>query len=123
MRLLCEQRNLLTRIEQAADGKHGIVFASIRIEKNRIPAVVDDLLASGLGITGMDEVEHPFAGSDDHVGLGQSLRSYVAVPLQPAAFFGLAPMHNFPPTDEVPMGHHNACPAHRKPATAHPVKV
>ena len=69
---LSEQRNLLARIEQPADGENRIVFASVWIKENRIAPVVDDLFAISLRVAGMDHVEHPLAGSNDDARFGES---------------------------------------------------
>ena len=60
MNVLRQQTDLLPRVDQAADRKHGIVFVDIGIKKNRISSGIDDRLAPRPRIVSRDQrVEHP----------------------------------------------------------------
>ena len=42
LRVLREEKDLLTSIQEAADGEHGVVFADVRIKEDGVATGIDD---------------------------------------------------------------------------------
>ena len=59
MSVLSQQRDLLTSIQQPADGENGIIFTHIGVEKNRIAPVINNRLVSCPCVAVTNGVPHP----------------------------------------------------------------
>ena len=123
MDVLGQQKDLLARIDQTADRKHGVVFADIRIKKNRVASGIDDGSPSRPAVRRNQSVKHARRGRNHRVRRSDATDNRFSIPLQPARGPRRATLHRLRPTDQVTVSHHHARNIDRKIAVAELVEL